>query len=138
VSIYLLFLYNTAIASEATHHHKPALPSSPTAPTKMQTTTTRIRLLVLVVLALAYWTGSHDLRTATVVIISWALATSCSATSLRPNGSGAPTTLYMLTLFVALATTNDLIYYNTIGRLLDQFFTRDSYDMETPGSSSTD
>jgi hypothetical protein len=44
----------------------------------------------------------------------------------------------MLPSLVGASATNDLFYYNTIGRLLDLFFTRDSYDMETPGSGFTD
>jgi hypothetical protein len=106
---------------------------------KVLSTTTHIRLLVLLALFLACWTDTPDLRTATLTMTTWALGPILLTKFSLPRWLRRAHALYMLVSSVALAATNDLFYYNTLGRLLDLFFWRDiHYAPDTPGSGFTD
>jgi hypothetical protein len=96
------------------------------------------RTIMSLVLTAVFFAGSLELRIIAALLVSWALGLdlhhrlSLSPSFLRRHR------LFMFMSSVVLVATNTLFYENTAGRCLDFFFTRASYDPDTPGSGFTD
>jgi hypothetical protein len=131
----------TSFTSSKARAPKQRLHTSPPLHTVLQTAIKMLslfRTIMSLVLIAVFSAGSLELRIVAATLVPWAVGLvlhrrlSLSPTFLQRHR------LFMFMSSVVLVATNTLFYENTAGRCLDFFFTRASYDPDTPGSGFTD